>query len=763
MTPRRTWAPQAIGGWPAQVPFALVTLAVAAAVGLPRPWAGQASAVAAGLAALAAPAALHLPWWSPIALSGAGATAIGLAAAASRDARTAWARAAVASVLFADTIGASLVRPDVTTRTLLGSALINAVVAAVATRTRRRLEGAAGLDVPPKHLVVIGGGALAGGVLALAGGVGVAAAARPAPLSIVLTAALAGLCLGLAVVSVACYNDEVPLPYATATIATGGTLLAVGTLQTTLPTEVYAAAAALLVVLAELLRAAVTARRAVLSGAGLRAAGTPARPRRRVPFVGDHPGYPLMLAAAPATTLTVVWVAPALAASLAGPYRALGSVWSGAPGTVVDSLGPLGGWAGDGATVLAGVLLTLAAALGAVGFGGDAGVVAGRAVAVVIPGAALTLLVTPAALDLRWPAGPLSAMLVAALCGLGVALTRPPRDTVAANPVRAARRVVLVICALAAGAGLAGSLASKPMTLAALGIAVVAGLTAAIRGRSRPAHTVGWLVTLTSSHLFALVAALIAGLPADQAAFCVGAVAGGLLILAALLPRLRRPSAASESVLVEAGAYAGGVLALLLAARSLPYLAGFATAWGAVLGVAAARPGRQHWYRSTLIWVAAAHEVVAWWLLMRIGHVAVPEAYTLAVALVAVITGYVETRRHPEISSWAAYGVALVAGFLPSLTLVLLTGQTPLRRALLIIAAAAVVAWGSLRGQQAPVVVASVALTIATLHELAVLSTAALLWAVTALVGAVLVGLGANYERRRQRIAKVRRALGRLR
>jgi hypothetical protein len=148
---------------------------------------------------------------------------------------------------------------------------------------------------------------------------------------------------------------------------------------------------------------------------------------------------------------------------------------------------------------------------------------------------------------------------------------------------------------------------------------------------------------------------------------------------------------------------------------------------------------------------------------MHIASVALPEAYTLAVAVAAAITGYVETRRHPEISSWIAYGIALAAAFIPSLALVLATGETPLRRGVLIVASAATVVFGAVRRQQAPVVVGGVVLAIAALHELAVVSTAALLWTVMAIVGAALVGLGANYEKRRRDLQRLRGALGRLR
>ena len=144
------------------------------------------------------------------------------------------------------------------------------------------------------------------------------------------------------------------------------------------------------------------------------------------------------------------------------------------------------------------------------------------------------------------------------------------------------------------------------------------------------------------------------------------------------------------------------------------------------------------------------------WRVVR--SLAVP---ALAVAVVALITGYVEIRRHPDLSSWTAFGVGLLAGFLPSLAIVLSTGQTPARRALLIVFAAATVAGG--RRQQAPVVIGAGVLIVAALHELAVLSTAALLWTVMALVGVVLVSLGANFEKRRRDITRLRGAFGRMR
>jgi hypothetical protein len=741
------WSAHISGPFGAQVPLALLLLAAAAAVALPTPASYAVSAVGIGLAALAVPAALNLSWWSPIMFSGVAATGLGIAAGRSTVREAGWARYGIATVLFADTIGASLVRPGITAQTLLASTLILGVVAWAAAATLRAHENAT-------HLVLIGGSALTAALATLPAGAACLAVASGSPWSFAITSALAGLCVGLALTALTCYNTEAFLSFVTAGVALVGTAIAVATIQTALPLVVYAAAAALLAVLAELMRAAVIARGDTRPDTGSR--GRPlALPR--------HPGHALMLAAGPATVLAAAALAPSVGAALIGPYRWVDDAWTGAPESSLAALGPFGHWVGDATSVAAALILTLAGALGAVGFGGRPETVTRRAVSVVIPGLAITLLIAPTALRMAWPAGPVLALVVAVLAGLGLALTAAPAGTTEATPQRPARTLVLVICLLAGGAGLAGSLATQSMTLWALAITAAGGVTAAMLGRSRAARVVGWLVTAFAGHLFALVAGLAAGLPVYWSAFLVALVAAAMLVIASLLPRLRLAEGASEAITVEASAYAGAVLALALAARSLPHLAVFACAWGAVLSVAAARPNRPRLYRNALIWFAVAHELVAWWLLMYVAKVALPEAYTLAVALAALIIGYLRARRDPELSSWLSYGVALVAAFLPSLVIVLMTNETPLRRGVIIVGAAATVVFGSWRRQQAPVVVGGVTLAVAALHELAAVSTTALLWTIMALVGAVLVGLGANFEKRRRDLQRLRGALGRLR
>ena len=67
-----------------------------------------------------------------------------------------------------------------------------------------------------------------------------------------------------------------------------------------------------------------------------------------------------------------------------------------------------------------------------------------------------------------------------------------------------------------------------------------------------------------------------------------------------------------------------------------------------------------------------------------------PEAYTLGIAVIALVTGWIELRWHPELTSWVSYGIALAAALGPSLVIVIATDRTTLRLVLLLIGATAV-------------------------------------------------------------------------
>ncbi|WP_432979828.1 SCO7613 C-terminal domain-containing membrane protein [Dactylosporangium sp. CA-233914] len=742
-------------GW--QVPIALLLLAGAAAIALPQPYGDDTASAALVLAALGAPIGLALGWQAPMVIGWAAATGVAAWASLARSWRAVYTRLGAALVAGLYAAGASLVRPG-------GGAMIAALARIVAVRRGATAgadtDDADDPDIGP--LTVAGGAALAGAIFAFTG----AAAAMVGGLypnrpSTILIAALATAAVGLAAAAAGA-QQQAPgyLPYVSIGVAASATTTAVLALIVQRQgAVVYAAAAALLGVLAELLRANWYRPSAPELVHGFRPDRT-ARPVTRWEQARIPRNFALGVAAAAGVpaTIVVVFLAPALLAALAGPYRWIEHPWTGTPATAAD-LGPFGQYAGNSTHVLGAFLLTVAGALMAVGLGGSGQAVANRAVAIVVPGAALTLLIAPAALAAPWPVQPTLALLVSTIAGLGLALTVPPvPDGPDGRLMIGARRLVFVIAVLAAGAGGAGSLATRSQTLTWLAGSVVVGAIGGIWGKTATARMLGWHVAASTAQGFAVAAGLAAGLGLKQCAFPLLIVAAALLVLGAALPRLRpNDTVIREALTIESAGYAGAVIAVLLTLGSPAHTAAALTAVGAVLGLSAARKGRSPRQRTILIIAASVAELLAIWLLLITVRVALPEAYTLPFAALALITGLIEIRNRPELGSWLAYGPALVAGFGPSLAIAVAEPGSPeLRRVLLILAGVITVAVGAVRQQKAPVAVGAAVTVIATVNELFRIGLPfpimLLLFTGT---GVLLISLGATYEQR-QRLDRLR-------
>ncbi|MDO3701118.1 permease [Micromonospora sp. C28SCA-DRY-2] len=759
-TPGPIWAGD-LSGWPAaptggatwQAPVALALLGVAAAILLPPPWRYDVSGVAAVLATIGAPAAFDLPWWSPVLVGGMVATVFGMAAVASVDPRAGLSRATVAGVVALHAAGAGLVRPWTTALALGSIALIGMVVAALARSLAEPLVPDIEADGMPPYLAQIGGAAAGAAVLALPGAVAALAAEFGRSPQVVLTAALAASSLGLA--GVAAVRRQVPqyLPWTSAAVVGGATISALAAVPSGLPVGVYAAAAGLLGVLAELVRGATEppagsaqpVRRwsVLLDGALRRLPDDGTRRRWRV-----SPAAGALAAAALPTVIALVSIAPALVVALVEPHATLSRVWQGPPPGLLSPPPD----AVDPAHVLTALLLTATAALAATGFSGGR---RSRAVPVVLPGAAVTLLITPTALGSGWPTSTLAALSVFTISMLGLALTPPPPLVEPARSLRLARVLVFAIGLAAGGAGLAGSLATRDLTLFTLGGAVGVGTVAALFGTNQRARILGWLFASLMAQLFVLTAGLVAGLAAVWSAFGVLAVGAALQVFAATLPRLRRPEAQREAATVEWSGHAAALIALALAFDSPRHIAALLAAWGAVLGVAATRPGRRPVERRILFWAVVACEISAWWILMRVADVALPEAYTLPFAALALLVGVLELRQRADLSSWVAYGPALVAAFLPTLAIVLATDSSTLRQVLLLLGAVAVLVFGSMSQQQAPVIVGATVTAITAIHALFAFGP----WLALIPVGILLLVLGASNERRRRAQERLQTAL----
>jgi hypothetical protein len=531
-------------------------------------------------------------------------------------------------------------------------------------------------------------------------------------------------------------------------------------LATDLPAAIYAAAAALIGVIAELLR--VRSERPTTEWAPT-SGWRPDRTRTSLPSwrIARRPGgfgSGVMAASAVPAGVALVVIAPAVAAALLGPYQWIDNPWTGTADTAAN-LGWFERWTGDPGDVLAAATLTLAAALAAVGLGGSRRTIVDRAVAVVIPGMAVTLLIIPAALDVPWPVYNTITLVVAVLAGLGLALTPPPPATAETDSLRLARRVIFVIGLAAAGAGFTGSLATPSTTVSTFAGTVFFGVIGAVWGRTGFARLFAWQFAAGSLIGLGIAGGLAAHLPARTTAVAVLAAGALLLGMSAALPRLRRndperlASLENEQSLLEAFGYLALVVAIALTTGFPEYTAVACMATGTLLGVAAIRQGRSDQYRSTLIVAATVIEVVAIWMLLRDAQIGIPEAYTLPFAVLALVIGLIELRRRPELGSWLAYGPALVAAFAPTLTIVLVTDASPIRRVLLLVAAVLTVALGSVRRHKAPVTIGAAVTVLAAANELVVVGRYLPLWILLllfTLTGGLLISLGATYERRRR-------------
>ncbi|MEU4243242.1 hypothetical protein [Actinoplanes sp. NPDC026619] len=764
------------GAW--QAPFTLVVVAAAAVFAAPRPWSYALSATCGALAAIGTPFALGLPWWSPLLVGGAVAVAYAMAAIAAADPRAALCRAGAAAAVLLHAAGAGLARPWSTCLALLLIVMIGALTAVMArTPVAHSTAGEDGIlqsrfwtpvvteaDLArddtgmPRHRAQIGGAATGGALLAVPGVLAAMAADQGHDAQVVLTAALAASALSLAVLALAGRYIPQYLPWATVGLVLGATATAFASIPTPYSTALYAAAAALMGVMAELLRGATpapgltVARSRAWSGSryettrwtSLRPSGLSGR------WLVDPATSAVVLALVP-TVLALFSIAPALKAALIDPLQQIRHIWDG---PILALSQPSSGYV-DATSVLAIVLLTGASALAAAGFGSKSS----EAVPVILPGIAITLLIAPIALHVPFPGATTAALLVFTVSMLGLALTPPPASR-RASMLRTVRNVVFVIGLLAGNAGLAGSLAQQPMTLFTLGSAVGVGLVAALAGRSQPARVLGWLFAAVMAQFFVLTAAIAAGVDRSWAAFGVLAVGAALLIIEAVVPRLGLPQYRAEATTVEWAGYTSAVLAGALAYDAPAHLAALLAAWGAVLGLAGSRTGRTTNQRRLLFWVAVGFEIVGWWMFIALADVALPEAYTLPFAALALAVGVVESRTRSDLSSWAAYGPALLAAFIPTIGIVIAGDGGELREVLLLLGAVATLIVGSTYRQQAPVVVGALATVFTAVHFVTTLVGP---WPVLLPVGLILLIFGATNENRRRTRAGLRDALVRLR
>ncbi|WP_203903739.1 SCO7613 C-terminal domain-containing membrane protein [Virgisporangium aliadipatigenens] len=746
-----------------QLPVSLVLVAGAFAVALwrivPRGRAAVPAPAAVGivggaLVVFAVPVSFATVWWTPSFVDGLVAVPLALAAARVTSRRAAHLCGAGAGVLVAHAVLVGLGRPAGTAGVLAGVVALGIVVGWFAR-------------VPAVRAVTVAAVVLA--VPALAAALGELLAA-PAVLldtpvaSVCAVVASVGVAGGLAVPRVAREPWAMAGGFASAAAGAGVTVAAVA-----VPGVPFGVVAAVELLCAVAL-ALVLGRRVP---GGTRALGA---------------------AALPVGGALAVAVAPTVGALLFGPYRWAGEVWSGAvvgvglaPGR--SGYGGVGGPFGVGPAAVSLAILTVVVGLvarayatgriaasagwapvaagapealsgphpapgGTVPADGAAPMPAGVAhehrplwtvLRATLPLATLTALAACAALGAQWPAVPIVS-LAGGLAAVVLAAFGPRPERFAVGGVLAWGSVA---------AGLAGSLATRPMTLSALGAIVAVGGICGAVGRSVPVRVTGWLVAGASGVALGLAAGRAADLPLHLVAYCVLGAAAVLLAGSAVVRR--RP----EWTVLEAAGHAGAAVAFLLAGGRLGHAAGVCGLWGIAVGLRALRAAGDG--RRSRVVAATLVELLAYWYLLAANDVALVEAYTVPSAAAAVFAGWTVAKRRPGLSSWSAYGAALLAGFGPSVASGLAQEGDPVRRLALGVAAVAVVLVGAKWRLRAPFVVGGAVLVLVAFHEMVLIWDLVPRWAPLAIGGLALVAVATTYERRRRDLDRLRGAVARMR
>jgi hypothetical protein len=686
-----------------QVPAAQALIALALVRLLPKVFRPTAALLGAGAVAVALPPSVPLAWWTPPLVAAAVAIPAAVLAVTARTQRTAVPAACVASALAAYAALASVTRPQVTAATLAGIVALGVTVAALSKRSG-------------KHTV--GGLGLAGAVIAWPGAVACTAAAfdaagYPVGGTTIIRLAMAAVVVGLCgAVAVRRWSPRL-LGYA------AGAQIGVTTVV------VLAAAVAgvgdPLVINGAVGLVVVAAAAALLTGQS-----------RIWAAVGATP-----------LALTVLGaLTPALTSVFVLPYGWVNEIWSGAPAGV--GLDPGGHWFGHRADVWGLILVAVAAAAWVLVAGSTRYRAAALAAAVPAASAAL---VAAAAYGASWPTVPVASLAFGVAATLAVALTPAKPATFA---------VGTAFGLVSAGAGMAGCLATRWATLGGLAAVLATAVLAGVAGRRPLVRQVAWIVTVIVAPTATYVATRIADAPPVTTVLALLG-AGAVLLLGGLLTK--RPV---EAQILETGGHVTAAVALLISLPTPGRAALVAALWGVVLGLRALWPGLSAAHRRTFVSVAAGAELLAWWLLLAEREVDLIEAYTLPLAAVALLAGWLALRSRPDLRSWVAYGPALAAAFGPSLAPILTTEGSPWRRLLLGVAALIVLVAGAVRRRQAPVVIAGAVLVVIAVHELVVVLPRLQTWIPLSVAGFVLVVLAITYERRRRELALLRDSLTRM-
>ncbi len=341
-----------------------------------------------------------------------------------------------------------------------------------------------------------------------------------------------------------------------------------------------------------------------------------------------------------------------------------------------------------------------------------------------------------------------SILIVVGVAGLAIAVAK---DSVEIGLAGVALTVV----------GLSVSLATPTLTIAALAVVSAASWTLVFRSPvgSTPEHVavlVATAVGATSTTVLAVTANI--GWSAGAVAVAVELTAGVLLMplpVIAHLPgtvesRRSRWHSPPVPMAYELSGVAVGLLALrgAVATGQLAFIT-----WALVIAAIVSLIHSTRPDRSWLLVVAAGLVAAAAEVQLGVADVGLVEVYVVPVVLAAGVFGWYVHREMPESSSWITWGPVTAIAFVPSLV-VALGRDAGLRPLLLPVVAIAVVELGVMLRKQAPLVIGAIVMALIGLDFLGRFASHLPNWIPFGLAGLVLLVLGADFERSRDRVRR---------
>ncbi|MBE1459988.1 hypothetical protein H4W79_004202 [Nocardiopsis terrae] len=363
--------------------------------------------------------------------------------------------------------------------------------------------------------------------------------------------------------------------------------------------------------------------------------------------------------------------------------------------------------------------------------------------------APLTLVPLPVALGAPFLAALVWTLAVGALLLTGAALLRGDRTSW--------MPWLTGLCTLALA--LSWALSERYSTVGVLLAAAVITSVSAAPARTRFVATASASAATAATGAFSLTLLLALDAPVGYAAFGPIVVAAAV---AAVAPRLRGPLVAAAEV--PAALWAAAALLLTVLSPARPEVVAVALASVGVVSLASAvRPDRR-W----LAVVGGLLMLLALWTALAAWDVSVPEAYTVPPAIAFLVIGWEWSRKaDPAPSSWLAHGGGLALLLGPTVWQVLISDDTLWRLPAVLATGLAVTLWGLRQRRQAALVLGGLTLLTTSLRAfgppLWELTRLMPNWLPFAVIGLVLLYIGARYEASLARLRQVGKLLSQMR